>query len=445
LHKIKYYISILLVLSFLLTNFTSQSAQAASFSDFKEGQTFYSEVSYLVGENIISGYKDGTFRPVIKITRAAAATMIGRALNLDGTQRKGSFKDVPKESYASGYIDSAVSKGIIRGFTDGTFRPNEEVTRGQMAIFIDRAFALKDKKSVLFSDVSSSIAAYSSIQKIVAAGITQGYSDWTFRPNTELSRAEFSAFLARALNPDFKVTIPNVDPLEINYSISNGKVESNHHNGKLIVLKPGGKIELNKLNNGSDRVLINSVILDFEDENTIVPIKNGVGEITIIPNGYDWEEAYNYVVLVGAQEDITKSVLNKHFIELASEGYLNGCDFSVDYVRSENIIDHYATSPNWEGTLSGGYGRQYSSCTYYGVNDSYSSPIGTIDMDGSKIDKTPAQIKQAIGHPSSEGYSELNGSWTLYYDLDEYSLFFSFAGPNSKLDKLRYKEINNFY
>lgn len=444
MHKINYYISIMLILLFLLVSIPGQITQAASFSDMKTGQTFYPEVTYLVEENIISGYADGTFRPTEKVTRAAAATMIGRALNLDGTQRKGSFKDVPKESYASGYIDSAVSKGIIRGFTDGTFRPNEEVTRGQMAIFIDRAFALTDKKNVQFSDVSSSIAAYSSIQKIVAAGITQGYSDWTFRPNKELSRAEFSAFLARALNPDFKVTIPNVDPIEINYSISNGKVESNYHNGKLFVLKPGQKIELNKLNNGSDRILINGVILEYEDENTIVPIKNGVGYIKIIPNGYDWEEAYNYEILVGAQEDITKSVLNKHFIELASEGYLNGCEFSIDDVRVENVMDYYATPPKWEGYYDGGYGRQYNSCIYYGGDESKSSSIGTIDMAGSKIDKTPAQIKQIIGRPSSEEYSEIDGSWIMYYDLDGYSLIFSFASPNSKLDSLRYKDLNNY-
>ena len=76
------------------------------------------------------------------MTRAAAAIMIGRALDLNGEQRKTKFPDVGAEQVASGYIASAVAEGIIQGYPDGTYRPNETVTRGQMAIFLSRAFDL---------------------------------------------------------------------------------------------------------------------------------------------------------------------------------------------------------------------------------------------------------------------------------------------------------------
>ena len=94
-------------------------------------------------KKVISGFKDGSFKPNDVVTRAQAAIMIGRALDLDGTQRSTKFKDVPSSSVASGYIASAVEKGIISGFKDGSYKPGQPVTRGQMAIFLNRAFHLK--------------------------------------------------------------------------------------------------------------------------------------------------------------------------------------------------------------------------------------------------------------------------------------------------------------
>ncbi|MGM0841727.1 MAG: S-layer homology domain-containing protein [Bacillota bacterium] len=202
--------SVLILL--LLTNVNKEVAYAGSLTDINTGQSFYSEINYLIDKEVISGYNDGTFRPTEEVTRAAAAAMIGRAIGLDGTQQKSSFKDVAESSFASGYIENAVEEEIIKGFTDGTFRPNQKVTRGQMAIFIARAFDLKERQEVVFSDVSSSMAAYDSIQLILADGITQGYMDWTFRPDKKLTRAEFSAFLARALNPEYKVEVLEQDP-----------------------------------------------------------------------------------------------------------------------------------------------------------------------------------------------------------------------------------------
>ncbi|MFL8939033.1 S-layer homology domain-containing protein [Rossellomorea oryzaecorticis] len=430
-----------IVITAALLLFLTPFAQAAALKDIQEGQSFYKEISYLLNEGIISGYIDGTFKPGEKVTRAAAAAMIGRSLGFEGVQRESSFNDVAKESFASGYIEEAVEKNIIKGYTDGTFRPNDIVTRGQMAIFISRAFQLKETKDIQFFDVSKSMAAYPSIGKILSAGITNGYSDWTFRPNKELTRAEFSAFLARGLNEEFKVTLPVIEPINVDYKISGGEIEANHHNGKLFVLKPSQQIHLNKLNNETDRVLIDSSVLKFEDQNTISAVKPGVGYITIIPRGYSWEKAYTYEVLVGEREDVTKSVINSHFIELANDGYLNGCEFSVDQVRTENVTQYFSTTPKWSGYYEGGYGRSYNGCIYFGSDSSPESPIGAIVMEGSKINKIPGQIKQVIGKPDYEGYSEMDGLWTMYYRLKNgYELFFSFKDPSSKLMNVLYKD-----
>ncbi|WP_142323606.1 S-layer homology domain-containing protein [Bacillus sp. AFS015802] len=427
----------LLVTLLLLTPAT----YAATFNDINEGQRFYTEITYLLDKDIITGYKDGTFRPQEKVTRAAAAAMIGRALKFDGEQREAPFPDVSRESYASGYIAEAVNKGVIKGFPDGMFRPDAIVTRGQMAIIIARAFHLEISKDILFYDISPNMNAFSSIGKIVAAGITQGYDDGTFRPEEELSREQFSAFLARALAGKFKVTMPVVKPVQINYHIIGEGIESNHHNGKLFVLKPFQFISLNKLTHEKDRVIVNNDVLRFENEQTIVPIKTGIGSITIIPGENDRKKAYTYKVLIGAKEDISASILNKHFMDLANNGYLNGCEFSVDDVQSRDVMNYYPFDPEWKGYYEGGYGRDFNGCTYFGGDSNIDSPIGAIIMDGGKIGKTPAEIKDRIGNPLSQGYSEADDSWLMYYRLEAgYELYFSFQSPTSKLNHLLYKD-----
>ena len=200
--------SLLLFLFVLTFSGFGANVKAATFSDLQSSHRFYEEMLFLEAEGIITGYPDGTFRPDGEVTRAAAAIMIGRALELNGQQRATVFSDVGADQKASGYIASAVNAGIIQGYPDGTYRPNETVTRGQMAIFLSRAFNLTEEAATPFKDISPSMASYLHIKRIVAEKLTQGYEDHTFRPNVKVTRAQFSAFLARALNDEFKVEIP---------------------------------------------------------------------------------------------------------------------------------------------------------------------------------------------------------------------------------------------
>lgn len=200
-------ISFFVFIVFVAGSFVT-SVSAASFSDISPSHRFYREMMYLQGEGIIQGFPDGTFRPNGEVTRAAAAIMIGRALGLNGEQRETTFTDVGANQAASGYIASAAEREIIQGYPDGTFRPYEPVTRGQMAIFLSRAFALTVDGYAPFTDISAAMASYVHIKRIVAEHIAHGYPDNTFRPNEKVTRAQFSAFLARALNDAFKVELP---------------------------------------------------------------------------------------------------------------------------------------------------------------------------------------------------------------------------------------------
>src|SRR4051794_18804007 len=137
----KKFILLIVLFVFSLSGFKAY-ATPDSFSDLQPSHPFYEEMVFLEAEGIITGYSDGTFRPDEEVTRAVAAIMIGRALDLNGEQRETRFSDVGAAQKASGYIASAVTEGIIQGYSDGTYRPYETVTRGQMAIFLSRAFKL---------------------------------------------------------------------------------------------------------------------------------------------------------------------------------------------------------------------------------------------------------------------------------------------------------------
>jgi subtilisin len=175
-----------------------------AFIDLSNNQWYSRQLVFLYSKDILRGYDGSFIKPNRFVTRAEAVSMLGRALNLSGTQRTTRFSDVPSHSFASGYIESAAKAGILTGHADGTFRPNEPVSRAEMAILISKGFSLSQSQTLSFSDVNSSIAGYQEISNLAVAGITQGYQDGTFRPQDKMNRATFAVFLARALNPNFR-------------------------------------------------------------------------------------------------------------------------------------------------------------------------------------------------------------------------------------------------
>ncbi|WP_147803684.1 S-layer homology domain-containing protein [Alkalicoccus halolimnae] len=192
----------ILLLAMML--FTPTVMAQEKFSDVKEGDLFYEEIMYLAERGIINGYSDGTFQSKKALTRAEAAVMVGRALELredSGEARR--FSDVPREYYAAGYIGAAAKAGLINGFPGGEYRPQDEMTREQMAAVISRAYYFDPKVGVdafqEITDISVSSYAYRPIEQLYRGGISNGYPDGSFRPKREINRGEFSAFLTRAM------------------------------------------------------------------------------------------------------------------------------------------------------------------------------------------------------------------------------------------------------
>lgn len=177
---------------------------AAAAPDLSEDYQFYEEITYLMDRGVIEGYPDGTVRPDAEVTRAEAVVMIGRLMDLDGTRKATQFSDVPSWHYASGYIAEAAEAGYVLGVGNDRFMPEAPIIRGDMALIVERVFDLAFGIESTFTDVPANAYYAEAINKILAANITIGYPDRTFRPQVEVTRGQYAAFLARALEPEFK-------------------------------------------------------------------------------------------------------------------------------------------------------------------------------------------------------------------------------------------------
>ena len=110
------------------------------------------------------------------------------------------FKDVAANYWAKAYIEALASQNIIAGFPDGSFKPNEPVTRAQFATIITKALTPASKRpSIKFKDVASNFWAYAAIQSAYQSQFVSGYPDGTFKPQQQIPRVQALVALANGL------------------------------------------------------------------------------------------------------------------------------------------------------------------------------------------------------------------------------------------------------
>lgn len=164
----------------------------------ESGNWAYSYIQWLVKKKAVSGYPDGTFRPENPITRAEFAALIVKALDfpINGTKV---FKDT-KRHWAKAYVSTLANRGCINGYADGSFRPDSLITRAEMVKVISKAGSLKPATSnQSFTDIAGHWAK-SYILIASSNNIISGYPNGKFRPNTLCLRADTAACIYRLLN-----------------------------------------------------------------------------------------------------------------------------------------------------------------------------------------------------------------------------------------------------
>lgn len=179
-------------------------AQSNPFIDVKPGSAHYDAIVSLSASGIITGVTATTFEPNTKVTRGEAALVLVNALGWSSdTIVDPSFSDVPKTSPYYEAIAILRENGVIGGYVDGTFKPNNSLTRAQMAKIITKGFQLETATmmSTKFIDVNvlQDLNTKRSIQTLVNYGITTGTTATTFSPNVNLTRGQLATFIFRTM------------------------------------------------------------------------------------------------------------------------------------------------------------------------------------------------------------------------------------------------------
>ncbi len=200
-HKVLIASSVLVLASiqFVSTIF----AAPQPFKDVKQDSFYEQPVNYLVGKKVVSGYGDNTFRPNQTITRAEVASMLSNMLQLHTSNLPSSpFRDVMDDKWYAKPIVALVSEGIVTGYEDRTFRPNQTISRAEMAKMLVESYkdlhTIKNKPKIAFGDVPRNQWYSKYVETLVESGVTTGTSPTTFSPNDRLTRAQAATFIYRA-------------------------------------------------------------------------------------------------------------------------------------------------------------------------------------------------------------------------------------------------------
>lgn len=158
----------------------------------------------------ILGYQGGSFKPEQDITRAELAAIVGRITGV--TTGTAAFSDVKSGSWASTVAGPAAASGIMTGYSDGTFKPNASITRAELAAALAKLLpqsGLNTSASAAgFRDLAAGHWATEAAAQLQAAGVITGYADGSFKPEQAITRAEAVTMINRLIGLDASTTLP---------------------------------------------------------------------------------------------------------------------------------------------------------------------------------------------------------------------------------------------
>ncbi len=158
-------------------------------------------IKKLSDKEIVTGYSDGSYRPDKTISREEAATIVSRMLGDKKSNTQNIFNDVANDRWSAKYIAYLYDNGIISGYKDGNFRPDDKITRGEYSRII---YAVLDSKGELyelkgdFTDIRNNWAS-EYIKYLAGNKIINGFSGNVFRPEDSITRGEVAAITDRVM------------------------------------------------------------------------------------------------------------------------------------------------------------------------------------------------------------------------------------------------------
>lgn len=194
-------VTTLLITVMLFSSFNVVLGAAESSASDIEGNWAESQITKWIDKGFIHGYEDGSFKPNNTITRAEFFSLVNRSYGFIETASV-SFKDVTSSNWAYAEVSKAVKAGYIKGYRDGTIGANKPISRQEVAVIISDLLDLSNEANTGEHFMDSSVIASwakNSVDATVAKGILQGY-DNNFNPNKPITRAEAVVALDRSVN-----------------------------------------------------------------------------------------------------------------------------------------------------------------------------------------------------------------------------------------------------
>ncbi|OPX84123.1 MAG: Endo-1,4-beta-xylanase A precursor [Pelotomaculum sp. PtaB.Bin104] len=186
-----------------------ESKERQSFDDVNQSTGAWAKepIELLAGAGVLKGVGTGRFEPGRPVTRAEITMILSRAFQLPALDNKPVFTDVAGTEWYAGCVAAGAGAGLVKGYEDHNFRPNNNITREELAVILARALDLLGEPATVgtnFTDAGLvSPWAKDSLAAVVAKGLAGGHPDGTFRPQEPVTRAECAAMVYRAIERQY--------------------------------------------------------------------------------------------------------------------------------------------------------------------------------------------------------------------------------------------------
>jgi beta-N-acetylglucosaminidase len=417
----------LMIVFLLLFSIAVPPQRSSAASDDISGITLEKEMRDLIAKGIISGYGNGVYKPEKKVTRGEFAKFISSALKLDTTNAPNTFKDVSPASALAPGINAAAKVNIIKGRTDGTFHPDDTITRKEMAVMIKRAIQYLnvplETGSTKFTDISNLPDEFkTAIAEIAQANIIHGYQingKWVFQPDKEATRAEAAAFISRMLSyvENYNESGPGgSEPAPVKYPYETAVV-SNHE------VKPTGKSyktfdeAKDAMNAGQlDAVTYNGRVV-YMKSGIVVPDRATLKSTINLYSDSDLKSAYTYVSTAATYSSEMKYITStEKYVKVEAGG-------KQLYVSPQDVLlepDGAAPGQNYYKVENGELIHYMYIDT---ANGGYYSPI--------IVGKAPAFLKEGQPYYSWDNYTFYDANHQKVGTAYQYFQFLSARTPTS--------------
>ena len=174
---------------------------ATTFSDVPSGKWYTAGVEFCAAQGYVTGYTDGTFKPGNSITRAELAAVMNKMLSLS-EPAENTFADVPTGKWYTEPILNCVNAGVITGYSDKKFGPSDNVTREQASVILAKAFDVEKAsgRTSFADDANISGWAVGSVKAMAAKGLVSGTGNNQFSPKAKVTRGQICTMINTAVN-----------------------------------------------------------------------------------------------------------------------------------------------------------------------------------------------------------------------------------------------------